>query len=82
VVDERSGSRPPVRAGVGLVPLGGVVAKELKRVAALDKGFTLGEQAFEFDRTHFGAVLFTLAAALGLLVVVEGAFHALHGAME
>ena len=38
---------------------------------AVDEGLALGDQAFEFDRAHFGAVLFHLAALLPVFVVVE-----------
>ena len=62
--------------------LGGLVAEELHGIAAFDEGKPVGEQAFEFDRTDFRAVLLLLAALLGVFVAVEMALHALDGAVE
>src|SRR5215469_13522598 len=62
--------------------LGGVVAKELYRVAALDQGEALGHEAFQLHRAYFRAVLLFLAAFLGDLVVVELAERSVDGAME
>ena len=53
------------------VVLGGLVAHQLERVAALDQGLPFGGEALQFDRLDLRAVLFALAAALRLLVVVE-----------
>ena len=82
VVDLRSGARPPGRAGVALELVGGLVAEELHAVAALDQRLPLGDEALEFDRADFRAVLFLLAAPLRLLVVVEFALDAADGAVE
>ena len=58
------------------------VAEELHAVAALDEGEALGQEAFQLDRADFRAVLFLLAALLGVLVVVELALHAVAGTVE
>src|SRR5712671_5289003 len=65
-----------------LVEIGGVVAEELHSIAAFDEGEALCQQAFEFDRADFRAVLLLLAAPLGALVVVEFALDPAGGAME
>src|SRR5229473_3489137 len=65
-----------------LVEIGGVVAEELHGIAAFDEGEALCQQAFEFDRADFRAVLLLLAALLGALIVVEFALDAAGGAME
>jgi hypothetical protein len=62
--------------------VGGQVAEELHAVAAFDEGEALGHEAFQLDRADFGAVLFLLAALLGVLVVVELALHTVGGAVE
>ena len=62
--------------------LGGLVAKELHAVPALDERLPLCREAFKFDRADFRAVLFLLAAPLRLLIVVEFAFDPARGAME
>jgi hypothetical protein len=82
VVDFRAGARAPGRAGVALVEIGGVIAEELHDVAAFDEREALGDQAFEFDRADFRAVLLLLAALQGDLVVVEFALDPAGGAME
>ncbi len=74
--------RPPGRAGDLFVTVGGGVAEGFDAVAAVEEHFAVGEQALEFDRADFGAVLFALAALLGVLVVVELALDAVDGAME
>ena len=62
--------------------LGGLVAKELHAVAALDQRHALGGEALQFDRADLRAVLFLLTAPLRLLVVVEFALDAIYGAVE
>ena len=62
--------------------VGGEVAEELHAVAAFDEREALGHQPFQFDRPNLRAVLFLLAALLGVLVVVELALHAVGGAVE
>ena len=44
--------------------------------AALDEGLAVGDQALEFDRADFGAVLFVLALLLPVFVVFKLALHA------
>ena len=56
--------------------VGGVVAEELHAVAALDERLPFGDQALQFDRADFRAVLFLLTAPLRLLIVVEFALDA------
>jgi hypothetical protein len=67
---------------VALELVGGLVAKELHAVPALDERLPLCRHALEFDRADFRTVLFLLAAALRLLVVVEFAFDPASGAVE
>ena len=76
VVDEAACAGTPGRAGLGLVAFGGEVADLLEGFAALDEALALGDEAFEFDRADFGAVLFLLAALLPVFVVVELTLHA------
>jgi hypothetical protein len=65
-----------------LEQVGGVVAKEVHGVAALDQGEALGYEAFELHRADFRAVLLLLAALLDDFVVVKLAEHTVNGAME
>ena len=51
--------------------LGGEIADVLESFAALEKGLAIKDEAFEFDRTHFRAVLFVLAFLLPVFVVFE-----------
>ena len=60
----------------------GLIAHQLEGVAALDQGLPFGGEAFELYRLHLRAVLFALAAALRLLIVVEFAFDPVGGPME
>src|SRR3546814_17139561 len=46
------------------------------------RSLTRGDVALQLDGLHLGTVLFTRAAALGLLIVVEFAFDAGGGAVE
>ena len=62
--------------------VGGLVAEEFHGVAALDERDAFGRQPFQLDRPDLGAVLFLLAAPLGLLIVVELALDAVRGAVE
>ena len=62
--------------------VGGLVAEELHGVAAFDERHPLGQEAFQFDRADFRAVLFLLAALLRIFVVVELALHPVGGAVE
>ncbi len=62
--------------------VGGLVAEEFHAVAAFDERDALGHQTLQFHRADFRAVLFLLAALLGILVVVEGALHAVGGTVE
>ena len=52
------------------------VARVLEGGAAIEQGLALGDQAFEFDRADFRAVLFLLALPLPVFVVVELALRA------
>ena len=67
---------------MALEMLGGLVAHQLECVAALDQCLPFGGEALQFDRFHLRAVLFPLATALPLLVVVELALDPVGGAME
>ena len=60
----------------------GLIAHQLEGIAALDHSLPFGGEAFEFYRLHLRAILFALAAALRLLIVVEFAFDPVGGAME
>ena len=71
MVDHRSAARSPVRSGVALIVFGGLVAHQLESVAAFDQGLALGCQALQLYSLHFAAVLFALAAALRLFIVVQ-----------
>ena len=59
-----------------------LVAHQFEGVAAFDQRLPFGCQAFQFDGLHLGAVLFTLRALLGQLVVVEFALDPAGGAVE
>jgi hypothetical protein len=59
-----------------------MIAEQLHAVAAFDEGEPFRQQAFEFDRAYFRAVLLLLAALLGAFVVVERALHPVGGAVE
>ena len=74
VVDLGSRSRSPEGTGVAFVVEGGLVAKELHRVAALDGALPFAGEPLEFDGADFRAVLFLLPALLRLLVGVEVTF--------
>src|SRR5262249_14805258 len=76
------GGRRPRGAGVALELIGGLVAHELEGIATLDKRHAFGDEPLKLDGADFGAVLFALAAALCLLVIVECALDPLDGAME
>ena len=52
---------------------GGRVTELFQAFAPFDQGDALADQAFEFDRADFRAVLFLLAAFLRLLVGIERA---------
>ena len=82
MTDDRSGARTPGGAGGGFEQLADIVADKFEGVAAFDQSHALGDQAFELDRFDFGAVLFGLAAALRLFVVIEFAFDAVELAVE
>jgi len=62
--------------------LGGLVAEELHAVAAFDEGYALGRETLQFDGADLRAVLFLLAALLGVLVVVELALNPVGSAMK
>jgi hypothetical protein len=51
--------------------LDGLIAEKFEAIATFDERDALGRQALKFDRSHFGAILFALAFALRLFVVVE-----------
>jgi hypothetical protein len=51
-------------------------------LAALDEAEAIGQEAFELDGADFRAVLFLLAALLGVLIVVERTLHTVGGAVE
>ena len=76
------GARSPGRAGVTLEVVGGLVAKELHAVAALDERETFSDEPLQFDGADFRAVLFLLAALLCVFIVVELALYAVDGAVE
>ena len=61
---------------------GGRVAELFQAFAPFDERRALADQAFEFDRADFGAVLLLLAPPLRLFVVVEFALDPSDGAME
>jgi hypothetical protein len=82
VIDHRPGARPPSGPSVALEVVGGLIAEEFHRVAALDKGQALRCKALEFDGADLRAVLLFLAAPLPLLVVVELALDPVDSAME
>jgi hypothetical protein len=82
VIDHGSGARPPGGADGDVIEFGRVVAQEFKRVAPLDEAEALGDEAFELDRFHFGAVLLGLAAPLRLFVEIELALDAVDLAVE
>ena len=82
MADQRAGAGTPGRAGVALEAVGGVVTEAFKTVAAFDQSLALGQEALELDRADFRAVLFDLAALLGVLVAVEFALQAVGGAVE
>ena len=65
-----------------LEEFGGHVREDVEGVALLDQADAFGGQVFELDGSDFGAVLFVLAAALQILVVVELALRAVSGAVE
>ena len=67
---------------MGLEEIGGLVAEELHAVAALKERDPLGGEAFQFDRSDFGAVLLLLRALLRVLIRVEFARDAITGAVE
>ena len=62
--------------------VGGLVAEEFHAVAAFDERDALGHQALQLHRADFRAILFLLATLLGVLVVVQGALHAVGGTVE
>ncbi len=76
VVDEASRAGTPGRAGLGLIALSGEVADLLEGFAAFDEVKPCRDQALQFDRAHFRAVLFLLAALLAVFVAVELALDA------
>jgi len=82
VVDKRSRSRAPRRAGVHLEAFDGLIAEEFETVATFDQRDAFGRQALKFDRLHLRAVLLTLTLALRLFVVVELTSDAVGGTME
>src|SRR5690554_6127446 len=82
MIDHRSGSGPPGRAGLMLVTLCCLIAHQFERIAAFDKGLTGDNEPFEFDRFDFGSILLLLKSPLGLLVIVELPLDAGGGAME
>ena len=82
VVDRGTGAWPPGRPGVRLEARGGCVAELFQALAPFDQGDALADQAFEFDRADFRAVLFLLAAFLRLLVGIERALDLGRSAME
>ena len=62
--------------------VGGCFAHEFHGVAPFDEADAFADQPFEFDRLDLGAILFALAAFLGVLIVVELALDAKFGAVE
>jgi hypothetical protein len=62
--------------------VGGLVAKELHAVPALDQCDALGREALEFNGPYLRAILLLLTAELSLLVLIEFALYAVGGAVE
>ena len=54
----------------------GLVAEELDGVTAFDQGHALGDEAFQFDRADFRAILILVAALLRQLIGVKVAVSA------
>ena len=52
------------------------IAQIFEDLAAFEKRLALGDKAFEFDRAHLAAILFSLRASLAVFVVVERPLHA------
>lgn len=71
MVELRSAAREPRFADLALVVLGSLVAHQLEGVLTFDQCLALGNESFKLNRLHLTAVLFTLGALLGLLVVVQ-----------
>jgi len=61
---------------------GATGAEEFHGVAALDEREAFGQQPFQLDRANLRAVLFRLAAFLGVLIVVELALDTVRGTVE
>ncbi len=60
----------------------GLVAHQLESVTAFDQRLALGGEPFQVDGFYLGAVLFTLAPPLRLLIVVEFALDPVGSAVE
>ena len=61
---------------------GCLVAHQLESVTAFDQRLALGGEPFQVDGFYLGAVLFTLAPPLRLLIVVEFALDPVGSAVE
>ncbi len=59
-----------MRARVTLEAFDSLIAEQFEAIAALDQCDAFGRQALKLDRSHFGAILLTLALALRPFVVV------------
>jgi hypothetical protein len=62
--------------------VGGLIAEELHAVATFEEGHALGQETFQFDRADLRAVLFCLAAFLGVLILIQLAMNLVGGAVE
>ena len=67
---------------MALIMFGGLVAHQLEGVAAFDQALALGRKALQLDGLHFATVLFALAAALRLFIVVQLALDPVGGPVE
>ena len=81
VLHARSRARVQGRTGIRGEQLRGVAAECFPRVAILGQTRSGDDQALEFNRSNFGAVLLGLAPALCILVAVELTLHARRRAM-
>lgn len=52
MIDPRTTTWKPDLADLAFIVVGGLVEHKLVGVLAFDKGYTLGDQALQFDRFH------------------------------
>jgi hypothetical protein len=67
---------------MALEMLGGLIAKEFHRIAALDERLPLASQALQLDRAYLRAILVFLAIPLRLLILVEIALNPVGSTLE